>query len=118
MTSSDQTRTAEHLIEKHRQAGLVDDEGFVRMHFSVNLIRTYMQLATRSDAYHRQYGWSWAGFRLLVIDIIAESLAGEVSRHHLVGANHYLRNQPEKLEEVSTVLLEWLQNRGLHTPVG
>lgn len=66
MTSSDRSKSAELLTTKHLQAGLTSEEGFVRMLIVVNLLRTSMQLATRSDAYHRQYGWSWAGFRLLV----------------------------------------------------
>ncbi|MBT2677090.1 MarR family transcriptional regulator [Streptomyces sp. ISL-14] len=67
MTSSDRSQSAELLSRKHLQAGLVAEQGYVRMLITVNLLRTYMQLATRSDAYHRQYGWSWAGFRLLAI---------------------------------------------------
>ncbi|MGP4084945.1 MarR family winged helix-turn-helix transcriptional regulator [Streptomyces sp. KR55] len=65
MTSSDRSQSAELLTKKHLQAGLASEEGYVRMLIVVNLLRTSMQLATRSDAYHRQYGWSWAGFRLL-----------------------------------------------------
>ncbi|GAB2981018.1 alpha/beta fold hydrolase [Streptomyces pseudoechinosporeus] len=53
-----------------------------------------------------------------VSDIVVNSLGGEVTHHHLVGANHYYLNQPDKLAEASTVLLEWLQNRGMHSPVG
>ncbi|MFE9446699.1 MarR family winged helix-turn-helix transcriptional regulator [Streptomyces sp. NPDC006602] len=66
MTSSDRSQSAELLTKKHLEAGLASEEGYVRMLVVVNLLRTSMQLATRSDAYHRQYGWSWAGFRLLV----------------------------------------------------
>ncbi|MEU9207091.1 hypothetical protein AB0D27_03860 [Streptomyces sp. NPDC048415] len=47
-------------------------------------------------------------------DLIENTLSGEVSRHHLVGANHYLRNQPEQLAKAATTVLDWLQNRGLH----
>ncbi|GAB2981028.1 hypothetical protein GCM10023080_053990 [Streptomyces pseudoechinosporeus] len=43
----------------------MSDEGHVRMLVAVNLGRAWMQLSTKSDAYHRQFGWSWAGFRLL-----------------------------------------------------
>ncbi|MFD5272226.1 MarR family winged helix-turn-helix transcriptional regulator [Streptomyces sp. NPDC058335] len=67
MTPRNRSRTAEHLAQKHLQAGLVSEAGYVRMLIAVNLQRMYMQMATRSDAYHRQYGWSWAGFRLLAI---------------------------------------------------
>jgi DNA-binding MarR family transcriptional regulator len=67
MTSSDRSKSAELLTKKHLQAGLVSEEGYVRMLIVANLLRTSMQLATRSDAYQRQYGWSWAGFRLLAI---------------------------------------------------
>ncbi|MEU0190983.1 hypothetical protein ABZ250_14120 [Streptomyces afghaniensis] len=49
-------------------------------------------------------------------DLIHESLAGEVTRHHLVGANHYLRNQPEQLAEAAITVLNWLEDRGLHAP--
>lgn len=51
-------------------------------------------------------------------DLITETLSGEVSRHHIVGANHYLRNQPEQLAEAATTVLDWLQNRDLYAPVG
>ncbi|MBT2677088.1 alpha/beta fold hydrolase [Streptomyces sp. ISL-14] len=51
-------------------------------------------------------------------DLIQESLGGEVARHHLVGANHYLRNQPEQLAEAAITVLDWLEDRGLHAPVG
>lgn len=32
---------------------------------ALNLQRAFGQLSTKADAYHRQFGWSWAGFRLL-----------------------------------------------------
>jgi dienelactone hydrolase len=51
-------------------------------------------------------------------DLIANALSGEVDRHRLVGANHYLRNQPDKLAEAATTVLDWLENRGLHTSAG
>src|SRR5947209_5157672 len=65
MTSSDRARSAKLLGEKHRQAGLGSDEDHVRMLIALHLSRAYMQLSTKSDAYHRQFGWSLAGFRLL-----------------------------------------------------
>jgi hypothetical protein len=49
-------------------------------------------------------------------DLIANTLSGTVDRHHLAGANHYLRNQPEQLTEAATTVLNWLTDRNLHTP--
>jgi pimeloyl-ACP methyl ester carboxylesterase len=49
-------------------------------------------------------------------DLIMESLSGELSRHHVAGANHYLRNQPEQLAEAVTTILDWLQDRDLYAP--
>jgi DNA-binding MarR family transcriptional regulator len=65
MTSDNRRRAAELLAEKHRRAGLISDEGRVRMLVAVNMIRTFGQFSTKADAYHRQFGWSWAGFRVL-----------------------------------------------------
>ncbi|MER5218148.1 hypothetical protein ABT063_48570 [Streptomyces sp. NPDC002838] len=43
----------------------MSDEDRARMLVALNLNRVFMQLSTGSDAYHRQFGWSCAGFRLL-----------------------------------------------------
>lgn len=55
-----------HLIkEKHREAGLISAEGFDRMLITSYLVRIFHQLSRDIDAHHRQFGWTWAGFRVV-----------------------------------------------------
>jgi DNA-binding MarR family transcriptional regulator len=53
------------LREKHEAARLVSADDIDRMLITGSLTRIYQQLVRGSDAYHREFGWTWAGFRLM-----------------------------------------------------
>jgi hypothetical protein len=52
MKPNDRAQWAELLGEKHRQGGLMPDEGHVRMLVAMKGL-AWTQLSTKSDAYHR-----------------------------------------------------------------
>ncbi|MFE7462560.1 MarR family winged helix-turn-helix transcriptional regulator [Streptomyces sp. NPDC057499] len=55
------------LTRKHLDSGFVDADGAERMLITARLLRVFARLSKRLDAHHRQFGWSWAGFRVLNI---------------------------------------------------